>query len=78
MVHLEERRKMKNEFRNPFRKPGWKQWEIDHSKPYELTPEVEKEYEGRIEDQYAYTSYNLKSNYGSAAAAGIDGKDDSK
>ena len=73
MAHLEERRKMKNEFRNPFRKPGWKQWEIDHSKPYELTPEIEKEYEGRIEDQYAYTNYNLKSNYGSAAAAGIDG-----
>ena len=40
MVHLEERAKLTQGFRNPFRKPGWKQWEIVHSKPYELPEEI--------------------------------------
>ena len=32
--------------RNPFRKPGWTQWKVEHLTP----PEVPPEYEGRIED----------------------------
>jgi ferredoxin len=44
MVHLEQRNKLTKTFRNPFRKPGWKQWKIDHSKPYEIPPEVVAEY----------------------------------
>ena len=63
---------MSHGFRHPFRKPGWKQWEVDHSKPYELPPEVQEEYKGMIESQDAYTNYNIKSNYGSKAAAGVD------
>ena len=71
MVHLEERRKLTREFRAPFRKPGWKQWEIDHSKPYELPEEVLREYAGNIESHDAYTNYNINSNYGTKAAAGL-------
>jgi hypothetical protein len=71
MVHLEERRKLTREFRAPFRKPGWKQWEIDHSKPYELPEEVVREYAGNIESHDAYTNYNINSNYGTKAAAGL-------
>lgn len=71
MVHLEERRKLTHGFREPFRKPGWKQWEIDHSKPYEIPAEILKEYEGNIESHDAYTNYNIKSNYGTKAAAGL-------
>ena len=38
------------DFRNPFRKPGVKQWEVDHSKPYEIDPETAAKYEGRMEE----------------------------
>ena len=71
MVHLEERRKLTHGFREPFRQPGWKQWEVDHSKPYELPPEIREAYAGNIESQDAYTNYNIKSNYGTKAAAGL-------
>ena len=50
MIHLEQRKKLKCDFRNPFRKPGVKQWEVDHSKPYEIDPETAAKYEGRMED----------------------------
>ncbi|OQC24747.1 MAG: hypothetical protein BWX70_02576 [Verrucomicrobia bacterium ADurb.Bin070] len=64
MVHLEERRKIKNLFKNAFRSSP--QWEIDRSKPYELTPEVVEFYEknGKIEDFEAYITYNKRDNYG--------------
>ena len=71
MVHLERRAKMTHGFRNPFRKEGWQQWEIDHSKPYEIPADILKEYEGNIESHDAYTNYNIKSNYGTKAAAGL-------
>lgn len=50
MIHLEERRKIKNLFRNKFRTR--EPWRVDHSKPYELTPDVVEYYEkrGMIED----------------------------
>ena len=47
----EERAKMTQGFRNPFRKPGWKQWTVDHAKPYEIPPEIAEEYIGRMEDK---------------------------
>ena len=71
MIHLEQRKKLKCDFRNPCRKPGVKQWEVDHSKPYELPPEIREAYAGNIESQDAYTNYNIKSNYGTKAAAGL-------
>ena len=50
---------------------GWRQWEIDHSKPYEIPADTLREYEGNIESHDAYTNYNIKSNYGTKAAAGL-------
>jgi len=50
MVHLEQRKKLLCDFRNPFRKPGHKQWEVDHSKPYEIDAETAAKYAGRMED----------------------------
>ena len=54
MAHLEQRKKLKCDFRNPFRKPGWTQWKVDHSTPCEAPPE----YEGRIEDLDAPANVN--------------------
>ena len=73
MVHLENRRKLKCEFRRPFRKAGWQQWEVDHSKPYELTPEIEAYYgaNGMIEEHDEYTNYNKRDNYGTDKSAGL-------
>ena len=64
MVHLEERKKIKNLFKNKFRSSP--QWEIDRTKPYELTQEVVEYYEKRemIEDSEAYITYNKRDNYG--------------
>ncbi len=64
MIHLEERRKIQNIFHRPFRSN--KPWSVDRSKPYELPPEIEREYgaDGRIEDAGAYVSYNKRDNYG--------------
>lgn len=64
MVHLEERKKIKNLFKNKFR--NGKQWEVDRSKPYELTPEVIEYYgkNGMIEDFDEYIKYNERDNYG--------------
>ncbi len=53
MVHLEQRKRLTKTFRNPFRKPGWKQWEVDHSKPYEIPPDIAEEYKGRIDNPTA-------------------------
>ncbi len=75
MIHLEERKKLLKTFRNPFRKPGEKRWEMDRSKPYEIDPEVYEYYKNGagIESHNAMTEYNAKENYGSAAAAGLSG-----
>jgi epoxyqueuosine reductase QueG len=64
MIHLEERCKIKNLFKNKFRTE--KQWKIDRSKRYELTPEVIEFYEknGMIEDYDVYIKYNETDNYG--------------
>ncbi len=65
MIHLEERRKLKNQFKNKFRNnPQWDS--IDHSKPYELTPEVEALYgrTGMIEDHDEYIKYSKRDNFG--------------
>jgi hypothetical protein len=67
MIHLEERRKLKNDFRNKFRtRPAWD--EIDHSKPYELSPEFEELYAktGKIEDFDEYIRYSEEDNYGTS------------
>ncbi len=66
MIHLEERKKIKNLFHNKFRSSP--QWEIDRSKPYELTQEV-IEYYGKndmIEDVDVYITYGKRDNYGTA------------
>ena len=69
MIHLEERKKIKNLFKNEFR--TGKQWEMDRSKPYELTPDVVEYYEktGMIEDYDEYIKYNERDNYGTAQKA---------
>lgn len=66
MVHLEERRKIKAQFINKF--SSGKQWEIDRSKPYELTQEVLEYYgkNGMIEDFDEYIKYNERDNFGTA------------
>lgn len=66
MMHLEERRKIKNLFHNKFRSRP--QWEIDRSKPYELTQDVLDFYGKRdmIEDFDEYINYNARDNYGTA------------
>jgi hypothetical protein len=68
MVHLEERKKIKNLFKNKF--SSGPQWEIDRSKPYELTQEVAEYYEkrGMVEDSEAYITYNKRDNYGTDKA----------
>ena len=65
MIHLEERKKVKNLFKNKFRtRPQWDK--IDHSKPYELTPEIQELYAktGKIEDHDEYIKYSKRDNYG--------------
>lgn len=73
MIHLEERKKIKNLFKNKFR--SQEQWEIDRSKPYELTPEVVEYYinNGMVEDYEDYITYNKKDNYGIAGKQGASG-----
>ena len=68
MNHLEERRKIKSRFQNAF--SNGKQWEIDRSKPYELTPEVIEYYgkRGMIENFDDYITYNKRDNYGTDKA----------
>jgi len=70
MIHLEERRKLKKDFRNKFRtRAPWDK--IDHSKPYELTPELEALYAktGKIEAYDEYIKYNERDNYGTGKKA---------
>ena len=64
MIHLEERKKIKNRFHNKFRSSA--QWEIDRTKPYELTKDVKQVYvnSGMIEDVDDYINYNKIYNYG--------------
>ena len=67
MIHLEERRKIKNLFKNKFRND--EAWDsIDHRKPYELTDDVVEHYKkaGKMEAYDAYIKYNAEDNYGSA------------
>lgn len=70
MIHLEERRKIKNIFRNKFRtRPQWEN--IDRSRPHELTPEIYEHYvkTGMIEAYDEYIKYNERDNYGTRAKA---------
>jgi ferredoxin len=71
MVHLEERRKIKAQFINKF--SSGKQWEIDRSKPYELTEEVLEYYgkRGMIEDFDEFIKYNERDNYATAKKINI-------
>ncbi len=66
MIHLEERKKIKNLFYNKFRDK--KPWKIDRSKPYELTEEVLKLYKekGMSEAYDEYIKYNERDNLGIA------------
>jgi len=71
MVHLEERRRIKSQFKNKF--SSGKQWEIDRSKPYELTEEILEYYgkSGMIEDFNEYINYNKRDNYGTGGQKDI-------
>lgn len=62
-IHLEKRRKIKNLFHNEFRTSP--QWEIDHSKPYELTQDVIDYYvkNNFTEDYYEQVRYDAEQNY---------------
>ena len=51
MVHPEPRDKLTKSVRHPVGKPGWKQWTVDHAKPYEIPQEIAEEYIGRMEDK---------------------------
>jgi epoxyqueuosine reductase len=60
MIHLEERKKIKNLFRNKFRTE--EPWKVDHSKPYELSQEVIEYYEKRgLIEEYAENTKNSSS-----------------
>ena len=66
MIHLEERKKILNLFRNPFRTE--KPWVIDKSKPYELSEDIVENYvkTGRIEDYMEQIRYDAEQNYKTA------------
>jgi hypothetical protein len=67
MIHLEERKLLKNNFRNKFRtRPTWN--DIDHSQPYPLTEDVMQNYasKGMMENFDTYVKYSEEDNYGSA------------
>lgn len=72
MIHLEERKKLKNVFHNKFRTSP--QWKVDRSKPYELTQEVIEHYEKNdmIEDFDAYIKYSEEDNYGTAGEKQVE------
>jgi hypothetical protein len=72
MIHLEERRKIKNLFQNKFRTE--KPWFIDHSKPYELTPYLIEHYQktGMIEDYGEQIRYDAEQNFKTAKVATAD------
>ena len=72
MIHLEERKKLKNVFHNKFRSSP--QWEIDRSKPYELTQEIIDYYEKNdmVEDFDAYIKYSEEDNYGTAGKKQVE------
>lgn len=63
MIHLEERKKIKNVFKNKFRTE--KPWKIDHSKPYELTQDIIDYYQknGMIENYMEQIRYDEEENY---------------
>lgn len=63
MIHLEERKRISNTFRKPFRtRPPWD--DIDHSAPIP-DEEISRHYQekGKIEDFRAFEEYNAKENY---------------
>jgi len=63
MIHLEERRKLKNTFCNKFRTK--EPWRIDRSKPYEIPLDIIENYRktGMIEDYMAQIKYDEEENY---------------
>jgi hypothetical protein len=64
MIHLEERKRLKNDFHNPFRTQ--KPWSIDRSQPVALTDAVIEAYEknGLIEECAVFDDYNRTDNLG--------------
>ncbi|OHD53802.1 MAG: hypothetical protein A2096_07410 [Spirochaetes bacterium GWF1_41_5] len=66
MVHLEQRKVLKNKFHNPFRTS--EPWKIDRKINYELTDEIIRHYEKnqQIEDAMEYMNYSQKDNFGTA------------
>lgn len=76
MIHLEDRKRIQNQFHNKFR--TGKQWEIDHSKPYELTPDVIETYQktGFMEDYQEQIRYDAEQNYKTADQKADKGQTD--
>ena len=71
-IHLEKRRKIKNLFHNEFRTSP--QWEVDHSKPYELTQDVIDYYvkNNFTEDYNEQIRYDAEQNYKTAKPSAPD------
>ena len=69
-IHLEKRKKILNQFRNPFR--TGEVWKVDHSKPYELTQDIIDNYvkTGMIEDYMEQIRYDEEENYKTSKKAG--------
>ncbi len=67
MIHLEERERLGNKFKNKFRtRPTWKN--IDHSQEYPMTDDVKENYaaKGMIESYDTFEKYTKEDNYGTA------------
>ena len=69
-IHLEKRKKLLNQFRNPFR--TGEVWRVDHSKPYELTQDIIDNYvkTGMIEDYMEQIRYDEEENYKTSKKSG--------
>lgn len=81
MVHLEQKDKLKNRFKETFRTN--RMWSVDHKNEDVVAPAVKEEYikRGKVENYKDYITYNKTSNYGTeknpASGKGFGlGKDD--
>ena len=73
MEHLEQRDRLSNRFKRPFREgEPWKK--LDHSQPHVHTDDIVENYvkTGRIEDADAYITYNKRDNFGTDKTAKDD------
>lgn len=70
-IHLEKRKKVLNQFHNPFR--TGEAWVLDKSKPYELTQDIIDNYvkTGMIEDYMEQIRYDEEENYKTAASKAV-------